>query len=324
MTGPKVFVTRALPENSLRLIQDSCDTEVWSSEVPPSQNELLSRMHGVEGLLSLLTDVVDAEVMESAPSLRVISNCAVGVDNVDLAAATRRMIPVGNTPDVLTDATADMAFALLLAAARRLVEGVAYVRAGKWKTWNLQLLLGADLVGATLGIVGFGRIGRAVAKRAQGFGLKVLYCDPSAAPDWGATPADLDTLLREADFVSLHVPLTPATDHMINAATLGEMKPNAILVNTSRGPIIDHEALYDSLTSGRIGAAALDVTEPEPIGVESPLLKLDNCIVLPHLGSASKRTREQMAMLAATNLLAGLRGERLPHCANPEVYDGGL
>jgi glyoxylate reductase len=321
MAGPKVFLTRALPENSLCLIQDFCDAEVWPSEAPPSRNELLGRMHGVEGLLSLLTDTVDAEVIAAAPSLKVISNCAVGVDNVDLAAATRRKIPVGNTPDVLTDATADMAFALLLAAARRLVEGVAYVRAGKWKTWNLQLLLGADLVGATLGIVGFGRIGRAVAKRAQGFGLKVLFCDPSAAPDWGATPADLDTLLREADFVSLHVPLTPATAHMINAATLRSMKPNAILVNTSRGPIIDHQALYDALRSGRIGAAALDVTEPEPIRVDSPLLELDNCIVLPHLGSASKRTREQMAMLAATNLLARLRGERLPHCANPEVYD---
>jgi glyoxylate reductase len=323
MAGPKVFVTRALPENSLRLIQDFCDAEVWSPDVPPSRNELLRRVRGVEGLLSLLTDTVDAEVIAAAPTLRVISNCAVGVDNVDLAAATRRKIPVGNTPDVLTDATADMAFALLLAAARRLVEGVAYVRAGKWKTWNLQLLLGADLVGATLGIVGFGRIGKAVAKRAQGFGMKVLFCDPSAEPDWGAIRVDLDTLLREADFVSLHVPLTSATAHMINATTLGQMRPNAILINTSRGPVIDHQALYDSLRSGRIGAAALDVTEPEPIGADNPLLQLDNCIVLPHLGSASTRTREQMAMLAAENLLAGLRGERLPHCVNPEVYDGG-
>jgi len=322
MAAPKVFVTRALPENSLRLIQDFCSTEVWPSETPPSRAEMFTRTRGVEGLLSLLTDAVDAGLIAAAPALKVISNCAVGVDNVDLAAATSRKIPVGNTPDVLTGATADMAFALLLAAARRLVEGVAYVRAGKWRTWNLQLLLGADLEGATLGIIGFGRIGKAVAKRAQGFGLKVLFCDPSAQPEWGATPADLETLLREADFVSLHVPLTSDTAHLINADALGKMKSNAILVNTSRGPIIDHQALYEALRAGRIGAAALDVTEPEPLGVDSPLLQLDNCIVLPHLGSASKRTREQMAMLAAKNLLAGLRGERLPHCVNPEVYDG--
>jgi lactate dehydrogenase-like 2-hydroxyacid dehydrogenase len=277
-----------------------------------------------EGLLTLLTDTVDAALIDAAPRLRVISNCAVGVDNVDVAAATRRGIPVGNTPDVLTDATADMAFALLLAAARRLLEGVQYVRTGKWKTWNLQVLLGADLVGATLGIVGFGRIGKAVAKRAQGFGLKTLYCDPYATPDWGARRADLDILLAESDFVSLHVPLTPATVHMIDSVTLGKMKSTAILVNTSRGPIVDHEALYDALTSGRIAAAALDVTEPEPIRTDSPLLRLDTCIVLPHLGSASRRTREEMAMLAAKNLLAGLRSERLPHCVNPGVYDAAV
>jgi glyoxylate reductase len=322
MARPKVFVTRAIPVDGLRLIQEHCDAEIWPSDLPPSQAELLRGTHEVEGLLSLLTDMIDADLIAASPRLRVISNCAVGVDNVDVRAATAHRIPVGNTPDVLTDATADMTFALLLAAARHIVEGAAYVREGKWKTWNLQLLLGADLVGSTLGILGFGRIGNAVARRAQGFGLRVLYCDPSARPAWAAQPASMHALLREADFVSIHVPLTRETTHMIDAAALAMMKPNAILINTARGPIVDHRALYDALTSRRLAAAALDVTEPEPLETNSPLLALDNCIVLPHLGSASKRTREQMVMLAAKNLVAGLRGERLPHCANPEVYGG--
>lgn len=323
MVKPKVFVTRLLPERSLVPIREFCDADVWPLDLPPARDELLRRAREVEGLLSLLTDSVDAELIGLAPNLKVISNCAVGVDNVDLAAATHRGIPVGNTPDVLTDATADMAFALLLAAARRIVEGVAYVRAGKWKTWNLQLLLGADLGGATLGIIGFGRIGKAVARRAQGFGLRIVYSDPMTSPALGAELTDLESLLSESDFVSLHVPLTSKTRHMINASTLAKMKPNAILINTSRGPVIDHAALREALQEGRIGAAALDVTEPEPLEPDDPLLKLDNCIVVPHLGSASKRTREQMAMLAANNLLAGLRGERLPHCVNPEVYTDG-
>ena len=317
---PRVFVTRALPGQATDLIEGACEADVWPSDLPPPRRDLLDHVQGVDGVLSLLTDPIDAAVLDAAPRLRVISNCAVGVDNVDVQAATRRRIPVGNTPDVLTDATADMAFALLLAAARRIVEGVQYVKDGKWKTWNLQLLLGADLAGATLGIVGFGRIGRAVARRAQGFGLKMFYCDPGTEAAVGATPVDLDTLLRQSDFVSLHVPLTPATHHMMNAESLARMKPGAILINTARGPIIDHRALHEALRSGRLGAAALDVTEPEPLPADSPLLKLENCIVLPHLGSASKWTREQMALLAARNLVAGVQGEKLPHCVNPEVY----
>jgi lactate dehydrogenase-like 2-hydroxyacid dehydrogenase len=321
MGKPRVFVTRNLPDKALRLLQEGCEIEVWPLDLPPSREELLSGVRGMQGLLCLLTDRIDGDVMDSAPGLRVISNCAVGVDNIDLAAAFARRIPVGNTPEVLTDATADMAFALLLAAARRIVEGAAYVRAGKWKTWNLQLLLGADFVGATLGIIGFGRIGKAVARRAQGFGLRIVYYDPVAAGESGARPADLDTLLRESDFVSLHVPLTTDTHHLINDEALEKMKPNCILVNTSRGPIVDHEALYRALASRRIFAAALDVTEPEPLNPNHPLLSLENCIVVPHLGSASQRTREQMAMLAAANLLAGVNGERLPHCVNPQVYE---
>ncbi len=320
MAKPKVFVSRLVPEKGLSIVREFCDAEIWEGEFPPSRAELLARVRDVDGLLSLLTDKVDAEVMDAAARLKVISNMAVGVDNVDLAAATARGIPVGNTPGVLTDATADMTFALLMAAARRVVEGEKYVRQGKWKTWNPRLLLGADLVGATLGIIGFGRIGQAVAKRAQGFDLRVIYFDPSAKPAFGATPAELDALFRESDFISLHVPLTSETHHMINAETLGKMKPNTILVNASRGPVVDSQALYAALKSRRIFAAALDVTEPEPLPADSPLLQLDNCLVVPHLGSASRQTRDMMAFLAAQNLIAGLKGERLPHCVNPEVY----
>lgn len=323
MASPKVFVTRRIPGKALGSVRDSCEADVWAGEMPPTRPELLERISDVEGLLAVLTDQIDAEVMDAASRLKVISNCAVGVDNIDVAAATARGIPVGNTPDVLTDATADMAFGLLLAAARRIVEGAEYVRAGKWKTWDLQLLLGADLVGATLGIIGFGRIGKAVAKRAAGFGMRVVYHDPGAAAEFGAAPVEMESLLGESDFISLHVPLTSETRHMINSETLDKMRPNAVLVNTSRGPIVDPRALYDALKSRRLFAAALDVTEPEPINPDSPLLELDNCIIVPHLGSASERTREQMATLAADNLIAGLKGERLPHCVNPQVYDQG-
>lgn len=320
MAKPKVFIMRLIPDKGLDLIKDFCEADIWQDELPPPREEILARVRGVAGFVSLLTDKIDAEVMDAAPRLKVISNMAVGVDNVDVSAATARKIPVGNTPGVLTDATADMAFALLMAAARRIVEGATYVRAGKWRTWNPQLLLGADFVGATLGIVGFGRIGQAVAKRALGFDLRVIYYDPAAQPLLKATQVDWDTLLRESDFISLHVPLTAETRHMINAETLTKMKPSAILVNTSRGPIVDSGALYSALKSHRIFAAALDVTEPEPLPQDSPLLKLDNCIVVPHLGSASRRTRDQMAVLAAQNLIAGLKDERLPNCVNVEVY----
>ncbi len=313
MKKPKVFVTRLIPEAGLSLVRAFCETEVWTDELPPPRQEMLRRVRDVEGLLCLLTDRIDAEVMAAAPHLKVISNMAVGVDNIDLAAAARRGIRVGNTPGVLTEATADMAFALLMAAARRVVEGERYVRRGQWKTWSPQLLLGADFVGATLGIVGFGRIGQAVARRAQGFDMRVIYSDPSAQPAFGAVAVDLDTLLREADFISLHVPLTESTHHMINAEAFARMKPEAILVNTARGAVVDHQALYEALKSGRIFAAALDVTEPEPLPPDSPLLELENCLIVPHLGSASRRTRNQMAILAARNLLAGLKGEELPY-----------
>jgi glyoxylate reductase len=258
--------------------------------------------------------------MKVAHNLKVISNYAVGVDNIDVVEATNRKIPVGNTPGVLTDATADMAFALMMAAARRVVEGERYVRAGQWKTWSPQLLLGVDFVGSTLGIIGFGRIGKAVAKRAKGFELHVIYYDPTEKTAYDARPVSLDVLLRESDFISLHVPLTDTTHHMINASALHKMKPGAILINTSRGPVVDSQALYAALKAQSIFAAALDVTEPEPLPADDPLLQLDNCIVVPHLGSASKQTRDQMSILAAQNIIAGLKGERLPNCVNLQVY----
>lgn len=324
MTKPKVFVTRRLLEPGLSLVMEFCEAEIWPDPLPPSREELLRRVPGLDGLLTLLTDRVDAALLEAAgPGLKVVSNCAVGVDNVDVAAATARSIPVGNTPGVLTEATADMAFALLMAAARRLPEGERQVRSGGWKTWSLDYLLGADFAGATLGIVGFGRIGRAVARRAMGFGLRLLFTDPNpAAPEPGvdAAPVDFDTLLRESDFVSLHCPLTETTRGLMDAAAFEKMKPTAVLVNTSRGPVVDQDALYNALKSGQIAAAALDVTVPEPLPTDHPLLMLENCLIVPHIASASRRTRLEMSRMAAENLIAGLKGERLPNCVNPEVY----
>jgi glyoxylate reductase len=325
MSKPRVFLTRLILENGLQMVRGFCEAEVWPEELPPSREEILAHVLGVEGLLCLLTDRIDAEVMQAAgPSLRIISNHAVGVDNVEVAAATARGIPVGNTPGILTDATADMAMALLLAAARRIVEGDRLVKAGGWKTWSPGFMLGADLAGATLGIVGFGRIGRAVARRANGFGLRILFTDPSPAlPEPGQTvhQVNLDTLLQESDFISLHAPLTDETRGLINANTLHLMKPTAVLVNTARGGLVDQNALYDALSEKRIFAAALDVTDPEPLPTNHPLLGLRNCIIVPHIASASWQTRQRMSMMAAENLIAGLKGEKLPNCVNPEVYE---
>jgi lactate dehydrogenase-like 2-hydroxyacid dehydrogenase len=283
----------------------------------------------VSGLLSLFSNRVDDELLDAAgPGLKVVSNFAVGYDNVDVAATTARGIPVGNTPGVLTDTTADLAFALLMAAARRIVEGAEYVKAGEWEDWRSVMPLGCDVHGATLGIIGMGRIGRAVARRATGFDMRVIYYDPYCEPedDPNASPGrrcDLDELLAEADFVSLHVPLSEDTRHLIDAGAIAQMKPTAILVNTSRGPVVDTEALYDALVAKQIAYAALDVTDPEPLPAGHKLLSLSNCVVVPHVGSATVPTRDRMAVLAAENLLAGVRGEPLPHCVNPEVYGTG-
>jgi glyoxylate reductase len=326
MPKARVFVTRLIPEAGLEMVTDYCDAEVWEDELPPPREVLLEKVKGLDGLLCLLTDPVDAELMDAAGSgLKVISNHAVGFDNVDVAEATRRGIPVGNTPGVLTDTTADFAFTLLMSAARRVVEGDRYTRAGKWKTWGPKILLGQDVTGATLGIIGFGRIGKEMAKRATGFKMHVLYHDPYAkedafAQEVGAEYVDLRTLYSEADFISVHTPLTEATYHLLNAEAFRLTKPTAILINTARGPVVDPDALYHALTQNQLAAAALDVTEPEPIPEDSPLLTLDNLIITPHIASASVATRNKMATMAAANLIAGLKGQRLPYCANPQVY----
>ena len=326
MAKPRIFVTRRIPEDGLARLQEICQVDLWDSELPPGPAKLLEHVVEKEAILSLLTDMIDAIVMDAAgPGLKVISNCAVGVDNIDLDEATRRGIPVGHTPGVLTDTTADFAFALLLAAGRRIVEADRFTRAGQWKTWGLTQLLGQDLSGATLGILGFGRIGRGIAKRALGFEMRVLYYDPSAEEDEyarqvNAHQVDLDTLLSEADFISIHTPLNESTYHLIDRQAFAKMKSTAVLVNTARGPVVDSAALYEALKSGVIRFAALDVTELEPIPQDDPLLELDNLIITPHIASASVETRGKMVRMAIENLLAGLQGKPLPHCANPDVY----
>ncbi|HET9084841.1 MAG TPA: D-glycerate dehydrogenase [Candidatus Limnocylindrales bacterium] len=315
---PRVFVARRLPDEGLELVRTACDMDLWDGELPPPRDELLRRVAGVDGALTLLTDKVDDEFLDAAgPQLRVVSNYAVGFDNVDVAACARRGVKVGNTPGVLTDTTADLAFALLMAAARRLPEGDRFVRDRKWKTWGPLLLLGPDVHGATIGIVGFGRIGQAVARRAQGFGMEILYHDleplpASVSEPLGATYLRLEELLPRADFVTLHVNLSPVTRHLINEKTLALMKPTAVLVNTSRGPVVDQVALAAALRDGVIWAAALDVTDPEPIPMDDPLVGMDNCLIVPHIASASRATRGKMAEMAAANLIAGVRGEPLP------------
>jgi glyoxylate reductase len=324
---PRVFVSRVLPDDGLRPIRESTDATIWAGDLPPPRDTLLRSIEGCDGVLTLLTDRVDDEFLDRAgPQLKVVSNFAVGFDNIDVAACTARGIPVGNTPGVLTETTADLAWALLMAAARRLPEGDRYVRAGQWKTWGPMLLLGPDVYGATIGIVGLGRIGQAVARRAQGFGMKILYHDlsrahPAVEAELGATFLPLEELLPKSDFVSLHVNLSPQTQGLMNAERLRWMKPSAVLVNTSRGPVVDSMALVDALRGGVIAAAALDVTDPEPLPAGHPLVELDNCLVVPHIASASRATRGRMASMAASNLLAGVRGERLPTPVNPEVYD---
>ena len=298
---------------------------VWEGEVPIPREFLLQHIQSVEGLLCVLTDLIDEAILSKALSLKVVSTMAVGFDNIDVQACTRRGLPLGHTPGILTDTTADLAFGLLLCAARRLVEGANYVMAGLWKTWSPTMLLGQDVHSATLGIVGFGRIGQAMCKRAAGFGMRVLVTHPSPISGKGdplpeIQQVPLNVLLQESDFVSLHVPLNPSTHHLINASALNQMKATAVLVNTSRGSVVDTDALYHVLLHQKIGYAALDVTDPEPLPVNHPLLSLTNCLVVPHIASASVATRERMASIAVDNLLCGLQGAPLPHCVNPEVY----
>ena len=306
------------------MIAPVTEMEMWSQETPPPYDVLLKKVQDVEGLLALLTDKIDAGLMEAAPGLKVISNLAVGYDNIDIPEATRRGIVVGNTPGVLTETTADFAFALLMAAARRVVEADGFTRRGLWKTWGPMVMLGQDIHHATLGIVGLGRIGVEIAKRAKGFDMEVLYYDPlrrsEVEKELGVEYiSELLALLSRSDFISLHLPLCPETHHLIGAAEFAAMKSTAILVNTSRGSIVEQEALYQALKSHQIFAAAIDVTEIEPISPEDPLLTLDNVIIAPHIASASFTTRTSMATMAVANLIAGLHGQIPPNCVNPEA-----
>jgi len=324
MVGYSVFVTRDIPEDGLDLLRaEGCGVTVRSSQEIPTTDEIIEGIRDREALLCLLTDPVDSDVIGAGRNLKIIANYAVGYNNIDVSAATERGIIVTNTPGVLTDTTAEMAWALLMSVARRIVEADRYSRSGAFKRWESNLLLGSDVHGKTLGIIGLGRIGRAFAKRSLGFDMRVIYhnrkrVDPDVEEELGAEYVDLDTLLEESDFISIHAPLTSETRHMIGARELGLMKGTAYLINTSRGPVIDEEALADALSSGKIAGAGLDVYEEEPV-INPKLLELDNVVLTPHIGSGSVETRTKMSVMAAENIIAAMRGERPPNIINPEV-----
>jgi len=313
----RCFVTRQVPGTALDRLAELHDVEIWPDRLPPTADALRERVEHAEGLLCMLTDPVDAALLAAAPDLRAVSTYAVGVDNIDLEAASSRGIQVGHTPDVLTETSADLALALMLAVMRRIPAGDASVRAGDWLTWEPAMLLGHDLHRSTVGIVGLGRIGHAVKRRVEGFGARALHT--------GRTDGiALERLLAEADVVTLHCPLTERTRGMIDADALRRMGPDAYLVNTARGPIVDTGALTRALNEGWIAGAGLDVSDPEPLPAEHPLLRAPNLVIAPHLGSASRATRAEMAEIAVGNLLAGLSGARMPHCANPDAYERPL
>lgn len=318
MSKHRVVVTRRIPRAGLNLVQEATDVRLWDSDEPIPRDTLLEWVQGIDGLYCLLTERVNDELLDAAgPSLKVVSTLSVGFDHVDVEACKRRNIAVGNTPGVLTDTTADLAMALLLATARRIPESIDAIHRGEWTTWKPEWMAGYDLHGSTVGIVGFGRIGTTFAKRLQGFDCRILYHDvrpnPSMAATLHAEYVEMDTLLAESDFISIHTALTPETEHLFNTDAFRKMKRSAILVNTSRGGTVDHEALYQALVNGEIAAAGLDVTTPEPLPLDHPLLHLPNCVVLPHIASASYATRAKMAVLAAENVIAGVTGQPLPY-----------
>jgi glyoxylate reductase len=321
---PKVYITRELPERGLNIIRKYFDVEVWPDYAPPPKSVIIDKVKDVDALGSLLSDKIDIEVFNAAPKLKIVSQLAVGFDNIDITEATKRGIYVTNTPEVLTDTTADFAWSLLMAVARRIVEADKYVRTGQWKvSWHPAMLAGRDIHHATIGVVGAGRIGYAVAQRAKGFDMKILFYDvvprPEIEKDLGAKKVDMDTLLKESDFVSIHVPLMKETHHLINAEKLKLMKKTAYLVNNSRGPVVDEKALYEALKKGQIAGAGLDVFEQEPTPLDNPLLKLDNVVVAPHISSASLETRSKMSEMVAENLVSFFQGKRPPNLVNPDV-----
>lgn len=321
---PRVFITKRIFPEAVQLLEKRFEVDYNGTDRVLTAGEIIERARGCQAIISQLTDRLDAGVIGQLEGVRIIANVAVGYDNIDVAAATARGIAVTNTPGVLTETTADFAFALLLAAARRIVEAHAFVRSGQWRTWIIDLLAGQDVHGATLGIFGLGRIGAAVARRGRGFGMRILYCDEQPAPpelerELDARRVSKEELLRESDFVSLHVPLTPATRHLIGRAELARMKPTAILVNTARGPVVDEEALVEALERRIIWGAGLDVFENEP-AVHPKLLELPNVVLAPHIASASYATRRRMSMMAAENAAAALAGRRPPNLLNPEVW----
>jgi glyoxylate reductase len=328
MTKPRVFVSRLIAQEALDKISRVAEMEVWTEELPPPYEVFLEKSHDLNGMITMLTDKIDASLMDKSPGLRVISNMAVGYDNIDVREATKRRIVVGYTPGVLTETTADLVFSLLMAAARRIVEADNYTRQGKWKTWGPMVLQGQDIHHATLGIIGLGRIGTGIARRARGFDMKVIYYSRTRRSrqeerELGMEYVpELPLLLSRSDFISVNVPLTQETTYMIGESEFAMMKPNAVFINTSRGTVVDQKALYQALKNGRIFAAAIDVTETEPISPDDPLLTLSNIIISPHIGSSSFSTRTKMAMMAAENLLAGLRGAMPPNCVNPEALQG--
>ena len=322
---PRVFVTRQFFPEALEVLTGAADTEVWPDDEPPTPEQLLEKAGEADGILTNIMDRIDADVFQAAHRLKVVSQLGVGVDNIDVAEATRRGVLVGNTPGVLAKATADIAFGLLMSAARRISEGDRWLRAGNWKMqYHPMVWLGAEIHGATLGIVGMGQIGVEMAKRARGFDMRVIYYSRTRKPELesqlGMEYFEPSDLLSTADFVTLHIPLTLETRHFIGERELQLMKPTAILINAARGAVVDSQALYTALKEGWISGAALDVTDPEPILPDDPLLSLDNLVITPHIGSASIDSRRRTCLLAARNVVAGIQGRRLEACANPEVY----
>ena len=324
MEKQKVFITRRIAPKALALLNENVEIDIWEEDSPPSYDLLKEKIKNINGILTLLTDPIDADLIRSANHLKTISQMAVGFDNIDIQTATELGIPVGNTPDALTETCADFTFALMLSIGRRIVESDKEVRNGIWRPWGPDVLVGEDVFNSTLGIIGLGRIGQAVAKRASGFNMKVIYTGRSrhldAEKELGAEYVDLETLLKESDFISIHTSLNQETRGLIGENEISRMKKNAILINTSHGGVIDSQALYTALKEKKIAGAALDVYETEPIPANTPLLKLNNVVITPHIASASIKTREKIAVMAAENLLAGLQGKRLPYCANPQVY----